>query len=74
MHRLNSSVGNSSESYLVHMGVGRHCGVVGSFVSDLCLPSRMNPSLALVDCICGNMAKIKWWRGSRGRSKELHAD
>ena len=53
MHRLNSSVGNFPESYLVHMGVGRHCGVVGLFVSDSCFTSRMNPSLVLVDSISG---------------------
>ena len=53
MHRLNSSVGDYPESYLVHMGVGRHWGVVGMSVSHSGFTSRINPSLILVDSISG---------------------
>ena len=53
MHRLNSSVGNFPESYLVHMGVGRWYGVVGLSMSSLLRFSNINSSLILVDSICG---------------------
>ena len=49
-------------------GSGRHCGVVGSFVSDSCLPSRMNPSLILVDSICRRSRRQS---GSVDRGEEV---